>query len=197
MIGTETLLAFLIVTATTSIVPGPSMMFVMGQAIWRGPRSGWAALMGMQVGYFVWWAFAALGLDALASAYPLAFRLLAIAGVAYLAWLGIKAIRHSVHADEDEGDAPQRKVSNHAFRDGIAVAIVAVARPFLAAAAMYALVISLPVLSTWVLVELVWRAGVGAASYPAILWLLWLVSGRPDSSEAEFLRVAGRNLRRR
>ena len=123
MIGTETLLAFLIVTATTSIVPGPSMMFVMGQAIWRGPRSGWAALMGMQVGYFVWWAFAALGLGALASAYPLAFRLLAIAGVAYLAWLGIKAIRHSFHADEDEGDAPQRKVSNHAFRDGIAVAI--------------------------------------------------------------------------
>ena len=120
--GLETLLAFLLVTATTSIVPGPSMIFVMSQAIWRGPRSGWAALMGMQIGYFVWWAFAALGLGALAAAYPLAFRLLAIAGVLYLAWLGLKAIRHSFHAGED-GVEPVRQVSGHAFRDGIAVAI--------------------------------------------------------------------------
>lgn len=122
MIGLETLAAFLVVTATTSIVPGPSMMFVMSQAIWRGPRSGWAALMGMQIGYFVWWAFAALGLGALAATYPLAFRILAISGILYLAWLGIKAIRHSFHVEDDD-TAPTRKVSSHAFRDGIAVAI--------------------------------------------------------------------------
>ena len=88
-------------------------------------------------------------------------------------------------------------IISHLSRGSVFGAIVAVARPFLAAAAMYALVISLPELSTSVLVELIWRASVGAASYAAMLWLLWLISGRPDSSEAEFLRVAGRNLRRR
>lgn len=123
MFDPERLLAFALVTATTSIVPGPSMMFVMGQSIWRGPRSGWMALCGMQVGYVVWWLAAAFGLGTLAKVYPLAFRLLAVAGVLYLAWLGAKAIRHSFHAGEDSGAEPARRPSAHAFRDGIAVAI--------------------------------------------------------------------------
>ncbi|MBX7495947.1 LysE family translocator [Qipengyuania sp. 6B39] len=122
MIDPEKLAAFMLVTATTSVVPGPSMVFVMGQAIWRGTRAGWAALLGMQIGYFVWWLFAALGLGTLAKAYPLAFRILAIAGVAYLAWMGVKAIRHSFHTNEGQV-SPGREPSSHAFRDGILVAI--------------------------------------------------------------------------
>lgn len=143
MIDPQRLAAFLLVTATTSMVPGVSMLFVMSQAIWRGTRSGWAALLGMQVGYAVWWIFAALGLGTLAAAYPLAFQLLAVAGGLYLAWLGMQAIRHSFHV---AGDAPQtaRKPSRHAFRDGIAVAIgnpkslvymVAIIPPFVNASA--------------------------------------------------------------
>ena len=123
MFDPERLIAFAWVTALTSIVPGPSMMFIMGQAIWRGPRAGWAALAGMQIGYIVWWLAAALGLATLASAYPVAFKALAVAGVLYLAWLGGQAIRHSFHADEDEAGEPRRKLSTNAFRDGIAVAI--------------------------------------------------------------------------
>lgn len=123
MFDPERLLAFALVTATTSIVPGPSMMFVMGQAIWRGARSGWAALLGMQIGYIVWWLAAALGLGTLAKAYPLAFRLLAVVGVLYLAWLGVKAVRHSFHAGTDDNAERAQQPSAHAFRDGIAVAI--------------------------------------------------------------------------
>ncbi|MBX7527118.1 LysE family translocator [Qipengyuania vesicularis] len=123
MFDPERLIAFAWITALTSIVPGPSMMFVMGQAIWRGPRAGWAALMGMQIGYIVWWIAAALGLATLASAYPLAFKALAVAGVLYLAWLGLQAIRHSFHGDTEDNPAPAKEPSRHAFRDGIAVAI--------------------------------------------------------------------------
>ncbi|MGE5952273.1 MAG: LysE family translocator [Qipengyuania vulgaris] len=123
MFDPERLLAFALITATTSIVPGPSMMFVMGQAIWRGARSGWAALLGMQIGYILWWLAAALGLGTLAREYPMGFRLLAIAGVLYLAWLGVKAIRHSFHAGESDEVEAAHKPSAHAFRDGIAVAI--------------------------------------------------------------------------
>lgn len=123
MFDAERLLAFALVTAATSIVPGPSMMFVMGQAIWRGPRSGWTALVGMQIGYIIWWIAAAFGLGTLAQAYPLAFRLLALFGIAYVAWLGVKAIWHSFHADDADNAEPSRKPSSHAFRDGIAVAI--------------------------------------------------------------------------
>jgi homoserine/homoserine lactone efflux protein len=122
MIDAEKLVAFALVTATTSLVPGQSMLFVMGQAIWRGARSGWAALLGMQIGYLAWWVLAAFGLGTLAATYPLAFRMLAFAGIGYLAWLGVQAIRHSFHP---EGDAPSpaRQPSRHAFRDGIFIAI--------------------------------------------------------------------------
>lgn len=122
MIDAEKLAAFALVTAITSVVPGQSMMFVMGQAIWRGARAGWAALLGMQIGYLAWWALAAFGLGTLAATYPLAFRLLAYAGIAYLAWLGLAAIRHSFHPEADSPEAP-RHLSRNAFRDGILVAI--------------------------------------------------------------------------
>ena len=122
MIDAEKLLAFTLVTATTSLVPGQSMLFVLGQTIWRGARSGWAALLGMQIGYIMWWMLAAFGLGTLSATYPLAFRVLAFGGIAYLAWLGIRAIRHSFHAGE-EALEPVRQPSRHAFRDGIFIAI--------------------------------------------------------------------------
>lgn len=122
MIDAEKLAAFALVTGLTSLVPGQSMLFIMGQAMWRGARAGWAALLGMQVGYGVWWLMAALGLGTLAKAYPLAFALLALTGVAYLAWLGINAIHHSFRTGQDatQSDA---KPSTNAFRDGVFVAI--------------------------------------------------------------------------
>lgn len=143
MIDAEKLAAFALVTAATSLVPGQSMLFVMGQAIWRGARSGWAALLGMQIGYIAWWLLAAFGLGTLAQAYPLAFHLLALAGIAYLAWLGVAAIRHSFHPLDDPA-RPARELSRHAFRDGIFVAIgnpksliymVAIIPPFVDASA--------------------------------------------------------------
>ena len=169
MIDADKLAAFALVTATTSLVPGQSMLFVMGQAIWRGAKSGWAALLGMQVGYIVWWVVAALGLGTLAATYPLAFRLLAFAGIAYLAWLGLQAIRHSFHPDEGAPEAA-RQPSHHAFRDGIFIAIgnpksliymVAIIPPFIdpglsvppqiAILAVLALAIDLPIGALYIL----------------------------------------------
>lgn len=122
MIDPAKLAAFVLVSGMSSIVPGPSMLFVMGQAIWRGPRSGAAALAGVQLGYVFWWVLAALGLGTLAAAVPLAFRLLAIGGAAYLGWLGAQALRHAGAGAED-GAEPARGPSAHAFRDGIFVAM--------------------------------------------------------------------------
>jgi threonine/homoserine/homoserine lactone efflux protein len=122
MIDPERLAAFVLVTGTTSLVPGPSMLFVLSQSIWRGARSGVAALAGLQLGYVVWWLLAALGLGTLAAAFPLAFRALAVAGALYLAWLGVQALRHAGRAPED-GVKAARQPTAHAFRDGIFVAI--------------------------------------------------------------------------
>jgi len=122
MIDAEKLAAFALVSAMTSVVPGPSMLFVMGQTMWRGTRSGAVALAGVQLGYIGWWILAALGLGTLAATFPLAFRGLAIGGSLYLGWLGAQALRHAGVAAEDDGE-PARKPSSHAFRDGVFVAI--------------------------------------------------------------------------
>lgn len=114
------LAAFIAVTALTSLAPGPQMVFVMTQAAWRGPRGGLSALLGAQLGAICWFVLAGLGLGGLAHASPLAFRVLAIGGAAYLAWLGVSAIRAAAHAP---GTAPEGRRSRHAFRDGIVVSL--------------------------------------------------------------------------
>jgi threonine/homoserine/homoserine lactone efflux protein len=97
------------------------MLFVMGQSIWRSSRSGAAALAGVQFGYVWWWVLAALGLGTLATAFPLAFRLLAVGGALYLSWLGLTALRHA--GDPEMASKGRGKPSSHAFRDGMFVAM--------------------------------------------------------------------------
>lgn len=121
MIDPAKIAAFAVMSAAASLVPGPSMVFVMGQSIWRGGKSGAAALVGVQLGYVWWWFLAAVGLGTLAVTFPLALHVLAVAGALYLAWLGLSAFRSA----NDSGDEQARpaKLSRHAFRDGVLVAM--------------------------------------------------------------------------
>jgi homoserine/homoserine lactone efflux protein len=123
VIDPERLAAFALMTGATSLVPGLSMLFVMGQAARQGWRSGAFALTGMQLGYIAWWALAALGLGTLAAAWPLAFRVLALGGAVYLGWLGLQAIRHAGEGASANGEPTAVRPSHHAFRDGILVAL--------------------------------------------------------------------------
>ncbi|ANU07875.1 LysE family translocator [Paraurantiacibacter namhicola] len=177
MFAPETLLAFFLVTATTSIVPGVSMLFVTGQAVSHGPRAGWTALAGMQLGYFVWWLVAALGLGALAQTYSFAFRLLAFGGAAYLAWMGVQAVMKSarVEAAPEAPGEPVAPPARNGLRDGMAIAIgnpksliymVAIIPPFIDPALSV-----VPQIALLALVALVADLLVGAAYIQAGSWL--------------------------
>lgn len=122
MLDPERLAAFALMTAVTSLVPGVSMLFAMGEAVRRGWRSGAAALAGMQLGYVGWWLLAGLGLGTVATAFPTAFKVLAIAGGLYLAWLGVQAIRHA-HDPAAAGQGEAHRPSRHAFTSGVLVAL--------------------------------------------------------------------------
>ena len=50
MIDPAALAGFAAVTALTSLLPGPNMLFVLGQAAWQKARGGLLALAGMQLG---------------------------------------------------------------------------------------------------------------------------------------------------
>lgn len=121
MLDPERLAAFALMTAATSIVPGLSMLFVVGQTIRHGVRSGAAGLAGMQIGYIGWWLLAGLGLGTLAHAFPLGFRALTVVGALYLAWLGLTSIRHAGKHTNLSPSAAHR--SGSAFREGVLVAL--------------------------------------------------------------------------
>ena len=123
MIDPARLAAFAALTALTSLVPGPNMLFVLAQAAWRRTRGGLVALAGLQVGNTLWFVLAGLGLGTVLAASPLAFKALTVAGALYLAWLGIQAWRHAARLRDDAATPPPRGVSRHAFRDGIVVAL--------------------------------------------------------------------------
>lgn len=107
MLDPARLAAFTLITATTSLVPGPQMLFVMTQAAWRGPRAGLGALAGLQLGNLTWFVMAGLGLGTLAAASPHAFTVLAVIGALYLAWLGVQAIRDARRGAPVENAAPR------------------------------------------------------------------------------------------
>lgn len=115
-------LLFLGVMAVMAITPGPANVFAIATGIQRGPRAALAGVAGMNVATLVWFAAAALGLAALVEAYPQAFRLLAIAGGAYVAWLGLKALWAGLSKDGKAMTIAAR-TGRSAFGDGFAVQI--------------------------------------------------------------------------
>ncbi|CAN5396165.1 LysE family translocator [soil metagenome] len=85
--------AFLGVMAVMAVTPGPANLFAVATGVERGRAAALAGVLGMNAATLVWFAAAALGLGALVAAFPAAFKLIAIGGALYVAWLGIKALR--------------------------------------------------------------------------------------------------------
>ncbi len=83
-----------IVAAVLIVVsPGPDTMLILRYTLAGGRRVGFATLSGVQIGILGHIAAAVLGLSALIVAVPIAFKAVAIAGAAYLAFIGFQSLR--------------------------------------------------------------------------------------------------------
>src|SRR5437870_593483 len=87
------LLAYTAAAVILVITPGPDMTLFLGQTLTGGCARGIAAYLGASAGLVVHTMLAAFGLSALLAHSATAFGVLKIAGVAYLAWLAINALR--------------------------------------------------------------------------------------------------------
>jgi threonine/homoserine/homoserine lactone efflux protein len=109
-------LAFLVAAWVLILTPGPDMLFVIGQTLAGGARSGWAAMFGIVTGAMVHIALAASGVAALLAASPALFDALRIAGAAYLLWLAYGTLRAAWRGGARlQPSAPARA----AYRDGL------------------------------------------------------------------------------
>ena len=114
--------AFLGVMAVMAITPGPANLFSVATGVQRGKAAALMGVLGMNLATLVWFGAAALGLGALVTAFPEAFRLVSIGGALYVAWLGIKAVRGGFSADAGP-EATTLKLGRSAFADGFMVQI--------------------------------------------------------------------------
>jgi threonine/homoserine/homoserine lactone efflux protein len=87
------LLAYTAAAVILVITPGPDMTLFLGQTLTGGRARGIAAYLGASAGLVVHTMLAAFGLSALLAHSATAFGVLKIAGVAYLAWLAVDALR--------------------------------------------------------------------------------------------------------
>jgi threonine/homoserine/homoserine lactone efflux protein len=92
--GLDTLAAFTLAALILIFTPGPDMAFFLGQTVAAGRVRGFVAMLGACTGVLGHAMLAAFGLSALLLASATAFTVVKIAGVAYLVWLAIQAIRH-------------------------------------------------------------------------------------------------------
>lgn len=70
----------------------PEISFILSHTVQGGKRAGTAAMLGVWTGAFGHVLLAALGLSAIVAASATAFFAVKWVGVAYLAWLGFKAL---------------------------------------------------------------------------------------------------------
>jgi threonine/homoserine/homoserine lactone efflux protein len=118
-------LVFLGVMAVLAVTPGPANLFAIATGVERGQRAVLLAVTGMNVATLVWFGAAALGLGTLVVAFPEVFRWLAIAGAAYVAWLGLSALRTALQPAESGplAVANRTRPRRPAFVDGFLVQI--------------------------------------------------------------------------
>jgi RhtB (resistance to homoserine/threonine) family protein len=122
LIPTPTLLAFIGLVIAIALAPGPNVLFVMTQSAWRGPRAGFHAAAGIETANALYVLFSAVGLAGLIAASGAAFDIIKWIGAAYLAWLGVQAIRSSFKAS-DAAPFATGEESSRAWRDGLMVGL--------------------------------------------------------------------------
>jgi threonine/homoserine/homoserine lactone efflux protein len=89
----ETLLAFTLAGVILVIVPGPSVLFIVGRALAHGRRAALASVAGNTTGASLVVIVVALGFGAIAAQSAAVFTALKLAGAAYLVYLGVQTIR--------------------------------------------------------------------------------------------------------
>ena len=113
---------FLGVMAVMAVTPGPANLFAVATGMEKGRASALFGVLGMNVATLVWFGAAALGLAALIKAFPAAFKVVAVLGAVYVAWLGVKALR-GAFATAGQPDRLVVRKGRSAFVDGFAVQI--------------------------------------------------------------------------
>lgn len=94
MIPAANLIAFGFASIPLIIIPGPSVLFTIGRSLSLGRVGGLLTVAGNSIGAFVITVAIAFGLGAILEDSVALFTVIKVLGAAYIAFLGVQAIRH-------------------------------------------------------------------------------------------------------
>ena len=94
MPSASTLVSFLVLALVVIVVPGPSVVFVIGRAMILGTKGAIQSVLGNAAGVGVQIVAVSLGVGVLIAQSPVVFSLVKIAGSLFLVYLGVEGIRH-------------------------------------------------------------------------------------------------------
>lgn len=122
VISSGHLAAYAVASLVLIVIPGPSVLFVVGRALALGRSAALASVVGNALGVYVVAALVAFGLGTVVERSVLAFNAIKIVGACYLIWLGIQAIRHR-HQPDGQRAAPTPRSVRRAVREGFVVGV--------------------------------------------------------------------------
>lgn len=115
-------LAFSFAALALIVVPGPSVLFVIGRTLSMGRRGGLLSLLGNALGMLPAIALVALGVGTIVAQSVIIFTIIKFAGAAYLVYLGVQAIRHrNVRLEASADQSSQLGPNNHSTQPDPAV----------------------------------------------------------------------------
>jgi threonine/homoserine/homoserine lactone efflux protein len=88
----STLALFATSAAALVLIPGPNLIYIVTRSVESGRRAGLASMLGVETGTVVHVAAAACGLSTLIASSAVAYEVVRWAGVAYLVYLGLRAL---------------------------------------------------------------------------------------------------------
>jgi len=107
--------AFLLAAMSLLVIPGPTVLLIIGYGLADGRKSSWPVVVGVALGDAVACTGSVIGLGAVLAASATAFTIVKLVGAAYVVYLGIGMIRSgSAGSPAVPTSSPRRKFT-HAF----------------------------------------------------------------------------------
>lgn len=111
------LAGFLATSIALIISPGPDTLIILRHALNNGRGAGLAAVTGVQLGLVVHTLLAVAGISLVIASSPVLLKGVAVAGAAYLAWLGFKSLKGGGGLAFDDAGGTSAPSTGQALRE--------------------------------------------------------------------------------
>lgn len=116
------IVAFIFVASLLVMSPGPNGVLIAKTVPTSGRAAGFANVAGFVTGFYLHGAMAILGLSIILVQSATAFAIVKYLGVAYLCWIGVKALISAWQGIETTGEvkpADRRRTLSKAYIEGL------------------------------------------------------------------------------